>query len=271
MKKFFTLIMLFVATGIISAFAQNTSNGSSSGGSDGKSTMRETYYLLGPQSDGEAKINFFNTALKLQPVQGSSSKYYIDIPAQYPYEFGNKLTENCFLNFGQILTNTDYQKAGLAAGTSTAIKDKYHFTVIVPNKLKQYNESSFDDIQQKVTSDYWWPIPTIFDLNNAECFYDKYNHQLYEVKLKIYQSWDNTYSYKYFTFNDGTTYEEFINFVKKANKAYETQSTTTDEVKTKLVNALYADFFNKFKTYFDQKGLSFYLAKGSTIRKFITE
>lgn len=264
MKKFFTLIMLFVATGIISAFAQNTSNGSSSGGSDGKSTMRETYYLLGPQSDGEAKINFFNTALKLQPVQGSSSKYYIDIPAQYPYEFGNKLTENCFLNFGQILTDTDYKKAGLAAGTSTAIKDKDHFTVKVPYNLKQYKESSFFDIQQKVTN---YCETTISDLNNAECFPDKYNHQLYEVKLKIYQSWDNTYSYKYFTFYDGTTEEEFKNFVNKANKAYETQSTTTDEVKTKLVNALYADFFNKFKTYFDQKGLSFYLAKGSTIRK----
>lgn len=262
MEKLFTLIMLFVATGIISAFAQNTSNGSSSGGSDGKSTMRETYYLLGPQSDGEANIDFFNTALKLQPVQGSSSKYYIDIPAQYPYEFGNNLTQNCFLNFGQILTNTDYQKAGLASGTTTGIKDKDHFTVKVPNQLKQYKESSFFDIQQKVTS-YWWPIPTISDLNNAKCFY-VYN---YNQKLLVVRLWNNTYSYNDFTFWDGTTYEEFINFVNKANKAYEAQSTTTDEVKTKLVNALYADFFNKFKTYFDQKGLSFYLAKGSTIRK----
>lgn len=268
MKKLFTLIMLFVATGIISAFAQNTSNGSASGGSDGKSTMRETYYILGPQSDGNTGIELFNTALKLQPVQGSSSKYYIDIPAQYPYEFGNNLTQNCFLNFGKILTNDDYKKAGLADNASTVVKDKDNFKVKVPNQLKIYENSSFEDIQ-KMTGGYWYPYPSISNLNEAVYSYDAYKRLV--VTYTYYDEYEKKYKNASQTFYDGTTEAEFINFVNKANAAYEAQfkheTTGTDDVKAKLVNALYSEFFNKFKTYFDQEGLSFYLAKGSTIRK----
>lgn len=97
MKKVLSFLILFLTLTVLGTSAQKS---------------RENYYLLGPQSyRQENGLNFFNTALKLEPVEGSNSKYYIDIPAQYPYDNGGfdiengKIADgsniyNAFLNFG---------------------------------------------------------------------------------------------------------------------------------------------------------------------------
>lgn len=282
MKKVLSFLILFLTAGVITTFAQGT---------------RENYYLLGPQSDGPAqkdaknndikKVDFFNTALKLQPVEGSNSKYYIEIPALYPYESGKDLASDCILNYGLVVNtlNVDgvgYDASNFIGGIYIDIKD---FNVPKSQNNKQefrFSLAGLKDPNFVNSSDKLLKFLRLSFYNPYKCSYiwrtnngwalidDKDDKSSYrnlsdeELKEKLSSKnltgeWFNgtQHSESYYDFLDSVYDEEFLNrFFKKV-----------EESKNKFEQQAKENFYGKFINYFNNKGFSFYVAKESTITK----
>ncbi len=251
MKKVLSFLILFLTLTVLGTSAQKS---------------RENYYLLGPQScrQSASGMDFFNTALKLEPVKGSNSKYYIDIPAQYPYDNGGFDIENgqiadgsniynAFLNFGvycdQNGTKQDFLRKTISVDGKSSKSLTLHQLYMVNSPVKKDKEGfDYENF-----------------LNCVRLFEDGYKSWQWSDKSEFDGSYQKEFN------KDG-----FWDKIKLAANFKKLRQTYTNEFIDKFVaerdrlikqteNELKDKFISEFHNYFKNPGFSFYLAKESTI------